>query len=185
MMKRPSIPKVFSVAALFLVGLTLVPLPAHATTIANISLWPTGYWGKDPALLSCTGDGKSGEKCLSLCDFMETLKRFIYFGMTLAVFVFAPISILFGGLMMIFGGASPSQYQYGKRILTGTVIAVAIVLGAFLIVNTFYTYIVQGIGGGSGNWYNFNCQPEKMPGSLYDCGNKVVPLNPDGTHPPC
>lgn len=151
--------------ALLTMVLSLTPVVASAAT-ANISLWPTGYWGKNPALISCTGDGKSGETCTSLCDFLETLKRFVYFGMTLALFVFAPISILVGGIMMMIAGASPGQYQQGKKYITGTVIAVLIVLGAFLIVDTFFKVVVQGLGGTTMNWSTLQCDPADMPGTI-------------------
>ncbi len=113
------------------------------------SLWPTGYWGP---LLSCnTGknaDGTVNLTCASLNDLIQTILNVVAFAMTLALFVLAPLFFAWGGLMMLIAGGSPQKMASGKKILTGTVIGIIIVLAAYLIVKTFVGFLgIAGVGG--------------------------------------
>lgn len=112
----------------------LVPLVSRAH---EINIWSgPGYWGGEKApLLSCTGSGKGGERCDSICDLLHTFIHFIYFGMSLAVFAVAPVLMVWGGLMIVIAGVSAEKISLGKKIITGTLIGVAIVLLAYLMVN--------------------------------------------------
>jgi hypothetical protein len=123
---------IFSLAAL------AVPLRASAH---SINFWPTGYWGP---LLSCTATGAGGGKCTSLCDIAHTIEHFIYFGMSIAVFVAAPILLAFGGITIMAAGASPELVSKGKKIVTGTIIGIVITLCAFLLVDTFLNIVTSG-----------------------------------------
>ncbi len=126
--------------------LTLLPALSFAAT--QINLFPTGFWGP---LVSCSGAVKvfdaSGNAtdnpnaCTSLCDLIDTFLRLIYFGMTVALFILTPVFFAWGGLTILVAGGDPGKLGEGKKILTGTLVGIMIVLGAFLIVSTFVKFL--------------------------------------------
>lgn len=121
------------------------------------SLFPSGYWGP---LVSCTGNYSSGSNpCVSLCDLIQTFLNVIYFGMTLVVFVLTPVLFAWGGITILLAAGDPGKLQSGKKILTGTLIGLGIVLFAFLIVSTFIKFLgVQGyVQGFDSNSGSFTC----------------------------
>ncbi len=134
----------------------------------EISLFPGGYWGP---LLSCNtkpnGDGSFSDPCKSLCDLVETSQNFVYFGMTLALFVFAPIVLLIGGYYILTAGGSEDQFKKGRQMLWKAVQGIAIVLGSFLILSTFLWAIgskTSPEGSGGLAWPNIQCNPANIPG---------------------
>ncbi|HUC02197.1 MAG TPA: pilin [Candidatus Paceibacterota bacterium] len=142
------------IALIIVIG-SSVALPLAASAAANgtwtmPSLWPTGYWAPN-GLISCTGNylaSNSGPQCTDLCDLLETVINVLYFGMTIALFVIAPLMFVVGGIMLLMAGASPEMISAGKKALTATVIGIVIVLCAYLIVNTVVTILnISGVGG--------------------------------------
>ncbi len=114
------------------------------------SVFPTGFWGP---LVSCTGNGGGGlPSCASMCDLIQTFENVIYFGISVAIFIIAPILFAWGGIMYMISRGKPEGTGAAKKILTGALIGVLIVLGGWLIVNTFVGVLgISGIGGfGSG-----------------------------------
>ena len=110
------------------------------------------FWGlPDGGVISCTGyttNDKVGEvpmstkqHCTNFCDMVDTVINIIYYAMTLALFVFAPILFVWGGLMILVAGANPSNLESAKKILQGTAIGVVIVLTSFLMIKTLVTVI--------------------------------------------
>jgi len=55
----------------------------------------------------------------------------------------ALLMFVYGGVMWIFSGGDPEKVQKGRKILTGAVIGVIIVLGAYTLVN----FAVQALTG--------------------------------------
>jgi len=138
-----------------LVGSSVVlPLAASAATWTTPNLWgtPPGFWGP---LVSCTGNYTtpgSLPPCTSLCDLIDTIINVIYFAMTLALFVIAPVVIVVGAIMIMLAGANPGMLESGRKAITGAVIGIAIVLCAYLIVNTTLTVLnITGVGGFGNN----------------------------------
>lgn len=134
-----------------------LPLVASAWTTPNIWGTPPGFWGP---LVSCTGfypsttaTFNSGNlpPCTSLCDLIDTAINVIYFGITLALFVIAPIVVAIGAIMIMLAGANPGMLESGKKALVGAVIGIAIVLCSYLIVNTVITVLNITNVGGFGN----------------------------------
>lgn len=114
----------FMVGAL-VIGATLVlPLVVSA---AGPSIWPTGYWGP---ILTCRGT-----EC-NFCEMIKTFQNLTYVFLSIGIFAVAPVLIVYGGIRIMTAGASPEGLSAGKRILTGTVVGIALALGAFLIVQT-------------------------------------------------
>ncbi|RJQ28634.1 hypothetical protein C4571_03120 [Candidatus Parcubacteria bacterium] len=135
--------------AFFVLGALALPVLGFAHEVR------VPYWGP---LLSCgtviDEKGVATNPCTSLCDLVHTAQHFIYFGITLALVALAPPFFAWGGIMILTSGGSEERLGSGKKILTGTVIGIVIVLAAFLIVNTFISLIgVRGVIG----WGNINC----------------------------
>jgi len=62
--------------------------------------------------------------------------------------------------MILVAGGDPGKLGEGKKILTGTLVGILIVLGAFLIVSTFIKFLgvsgfVKGFDSSTGS---FTCQ---------------------------
>ncbi len=148
------------ILALLAAAALLVPYaPAlAASTWTQPQLWPTGYWGQG-GLLSCTGNPYTfdasgvpqphpGTTCTNLCDLVKTAINIIYFAMTICIFALAPIFAVAGGVMIMLAGPNPEMLSKAKKLLTGTVIGIALILGSYLIINTFVQAIgITGVGG--------------------------------------
>jgi hypothetical protein len=135
-------------------GSVLLPIIAIASTSGSYtspSLWPTGFWGP---LLSCTGNYPigsttgSGNYCTNLCDLIGTFINVVYFVMSIGIFIITPIMLVVGSIMLMVSGANPEMLGTGKKVLTSTVIGIAIILCSYLIVVTVVkTLGITGIGG--------------------------------------
>jgi len=135
------------------ISLILAALLAPAAIFAAGSPLPFPYWPSARLpLLPCTGSG-----CQSVCDFIVLLQRITWFGLTLVIVAFAPILITFGGIMIIFARGSTENLKRGKQIITSTVIGIAITLGAFLIINGFFTLLGIVVGSGPVDWSTISC----------------------------
>ncbi|HUX36022.1 MAG TPA: pilin [Candidatus Paceibacterota bacterium] len=131
--------------ALLAIGV-LLPLAASA----QVSL---PYFGGNPPFVSC-----NGTTCTT-CDIFETAQRLIYFGMTMILFVIAPIMITVGGIMMVIAGGSEERFSSGKKMATGAVVGILIGLGAFLIVNLAISALANGaIPGMTKSGLTISCQ---------------------------
>jgi hypothetical protein len=143
---------------ILIVGSSAV-FPLVASAYTTPSLWPTGYWATG-GLISCTGNylsSNTGPQCTNLCDLINTFVNIVYFLMTIAIFIIAPISFLAGAIMIMVSGANPGMLENGKKVLTGAVIGLVIVLCSYLIVATFLkVFNVTDIGGFGGA----TCSPD-------------------------
>jgi hypothetical protein len=157
--------------------LLFVPVLGLAAVISSPSL---PYWGSG-GLVSCTGNYYSGggTPCTSLCDLIKTFINVIYFGITLVLFVAAPILFAWGGLMLLFSGGNPGRTGSAKKILTGTLVGILIVLCAYLIISEIITFLglsglIQGFNGSS-----FSC-------NVYSPGTTggTTPSLPSAPSPP-
>ncbi|GEM_PF-1025242 len=132
--------KIFLLVSFFII------LPLAASAAVSIP-----YFGGTPPFASC-----SGVNCTT-CDLFETGQRVIYFIMTMALFVFGPIMVTAGGIMMLISGGNEERFTSGRKMATGAVIGILIALGAFLIVNTLLATIAQRITGFEGSGFTINC----------------------------
>jgi len=120
------------------------------------TIWQGGYWATDPPLLPCFG-----RDCLECgwCGMLILLQRIFYFLMSVAVYLIVPFRILWGGFQIATAGTA-GNISKGREIILRTVIGLMILLGAFLIVQTFLWLL----GNPSGvNWPNFACPKEIVP----------------------
>ena len=136
----------------------LVGLPLIASAQVQAPSLP--YWAPN-GLVSCTGNlynydaqgnaTPNPNACTNLCNLVQTAVNVIYFIMTVALFIIAPVLVMIGAIMIIFAGANPGMLENGKKTLTSTVIGIVIVLAAYLIVSAFlYAMTITGVGGFGG-----------------------------------
>ena len=155
------------VVLLFVLFVSVSPALAATTSCkpGGVSSLVRGYWGP---LISCTALGGSGScpACVSVCDILQTGQNFIFFGMTLLLFVLTPVMIVVGGVTILLSAGSSSMVSKGRGMIWGAVIGLAIGLGAFVIINTFL-YLMGGSrilnpqGKKGVAWPNIQCTPIK------------------------
>ncbi len=172
----------------FFLFLFAVPLLIFADTIQSPHM---PYWGTY-GLVSCTGFyttsfapapaptqvGVVKKSCTSVCDIIQTLVNIVYFCITLVLYVFTPIFFALGGIMYLISGASPGQRDSAKKILTGTLIGLLIVLFAFVAVKLFVEFFslssfIPGFGS------SFNCQVN--PPNTGRGSGGIQPTQPTGS----
>lgn len=167
------------VLLVFIVGMSvLLPIASFAAetqsgatvTYTTPKLWPTGYWGP---VAWCTGSfvatanpgpssaaGKTPPTCNNLCDLIGTFINAIYLALSIAIFIIAPLSLAVGGIMIMVAGANPEMLGRGKKVLTGAVIGLVIVLCSYLVVNTILVVLgVTSVGGFNGNSLTCSISP--------------------------
>lgn len=86
----------------------------------------------------------------TLCDGIKMLNgilNFIAFDLALPL---GMLSILIAGVMYMFAGANPSWDGKAKNLLKTTAYGIALIFGAWLIINTILTF--SGISGIQGVW---------------------------------
>ena len=145
-------------AVAFLVA--AVPVVASAATAVSApNIWgiPPGYWAPG-GIISCTGNYPIGSmtvnntsgkpNCQDLNDLLQTFVNVIYFIMSAALFIIAPIIFVAGGLMMIMSAGNPEKIGHANKMMIGAVVGVVIVLSSYLIVNTVISvFNITGISG--------------------------------------
>lgn len=104
----------------------------------------------------------ANEGC-TLCDGIGMVKGIIDFAMSVSVSI-AMLSVLVGGVLYIFAGAYPSTVNWAKKILKDAIIGMALIFGAWLIINIILTGIgfttfatSQGLINPNG-WFVITCR---------------------------
>ncbi|MBS3903189.1 MAG: hypothetical protein KGZ30_02305 [Anaplasmataceae bacterium] len=121
------------------------------------AIWSGGYWASDPPLLPCYGLG-----CLECgwCGLMILAQRIFYFLMSVVIYLIVPVRILWGGFMIATAGASAGNMSKGREIIYRTLIGMVLIVGAFLVIQTFLWLIGEPEEVG---WPNFICPVEIVP----------------------
>lgn len=134
---RQKIAKIVLLA--FCLVFLVAPLMSRAAEAPSI--FPSGYWAPN-GLLAC-----SGSDC-TFDNLIQTVINFIYFGITLVIFVFSPVLFAFGGITMMISAGNPANFDKGKKILTGTAVGLIITVAAYLIVKLFLSFVkISGVQG--------------------------------------
>lgn len=107
------------------------------------------------ALVTC---GTSTTQECTLCDIfrmMQTIMNYIWW----ALLVIAPLFIIAGGVMILTAGIKPEQLESGKRIITGTVIGLAIAFLSWTILNVVFITLAKDPGqeGFPWPWNEIQC----------------------------
>jgi hypothetical protein len=159
----------FFVLFVFTLSLSIGPLQISAVQAAIIP-----YFGEGGGIISCsgvycnTGSGglvNTGKKaCTSLCDLLTTGQNVARLLMSILAFILVPIIFTIGGLMYMFSAGNPGRVTAARQMLTGTLIGLLVGLGAFIILNTFFTALAL-----TGNFKVENLVikcPANLPGTL-------------------
>lgn len=143
-----------------LLAAVLMPSFALAGTI-NSNVWSVSIL-KGP-LVTCTGTGTEAKilsdgtqipasgPCLNLCDLVSTAANVVYFGIGVVIWIIMPILFAWSGILFMISGGSPERTGQAKKMITGTVIGLLIVLLAYVVIYTFVKVLgITGIGGFGG-----------------------------------
>jgi uncharacterized BrkB/YihY/UPF0761 family membrane protein len=145
----------------FFTLLALAPALSFAATSAitvRQDVWnPTILAGP---LTVCTGNYLVGGNttntgglptCTDLCDLFGQIIAILYYLMAVGIWIIVPIMFLWSGVSLMISRGDPGKTSEARKMLTGAVIGVAIMLGAYLIVSTFIGFLkiahVGGFGG--------------------------------------
>lgn len=106
----------------------------------------------DTGIVPCGHDGKA----CTLCDLIVGFKKLFDYGIT-TIIIICLVCATFAGVMYIVSSGNESGMESAKAFLRGSLIGLAIVLCAWVIVNTVITVLMPtqddlGIGK---KWYNF------------------------------
>lgn len=134
----------------------------------NAALVPCGLSQDDP-----NTPGIDETHACTTCDFFVLADRAKNF---LLIDILTPVAVLFiviGGIMILTAGARPANIQYGKKIISDTIIGVFIIFSAWMITNT----IIQLFAGSSNlsTWYSISCKEGDI---------KIGGTTPPGQVPP-
>jgi len=111
--------------------------------------------------ISCNNSSCSDYKNVpcTFCHFFVMLDGIIDFALINIVFPLAILLFVVGGALFIFSAGDPGRVTQGKTIMKGVVIGLVIILGAWLVVNTFFNLIgVAEWTGLRSGWWQINCQ---------------------------
>ena len=113
-------------------------------------LVPCGRTCDDPCTKNC--------ECApcTLCHLFVLFKRIVDFLTLNIIFPLAVLMIVVGGAMFLTAGGDPGRIGGAKKILTATVIGLAIIFLAWLIVDTVITFLTPA-GSPFQNWSTINC----------------------------
>jgi heme/copper-type cytochrome/quinol oxidase subunit 2 len=119
--------------------------------------------------------------CQDLCDLVAQIIQILYFMIGVGIWILIPVLFAWGGVMIMIARGNPTKASEARKILTGAVWGVVIMLCAWVIVSTFVTFFkLTGIGGfdKGGNCMVANPCGNPCPngescvwnGSAYGCG---------------
>lgn len=95
----------------------------------------------------------AGATC-TWCDFIQFGQGIINFLMQDIAFPLAVLFIIYGGIMMMINSGNPSKLQESRGIILSAVIGLAILLGSWVILNTFFNLMT---GGMNWPWHTIQC----------------------------
>ncbi len=140
------------------------------------------------SILSAYGEqGRSLRVCMdsgncTFCDFFTVASNIFKFLRNVIAFPVVVLMIIYGGLMMIFSGGSPSRINTGKKSMTSALIGFGIVWGVSLILNSALVIIAgapasyQGFINGDLSAIDWDCEK--------DYNNAPFPTNSPYPVPP-
>ncbi|MDP2934278.1 MAG: pilin [bacterium] len=120
--------------------------------LASAALVPCGRccqtWNADRTACDTQCDGVSYEEAqpCTLCDIFRMLQMIMNY-IWWFLLIIAPLFIIAGGIMILIAGAKPDQLEAGKRIITGTVVGLAIAFLSWTILNIVFITLAKTPGG--------------------------------------
>jgi len=172
-------------ASIFLV----LPLPLLAAENCPETAWLKAIGVSEGRLIPCdciTSDISQSEKVLK-CGLTEMFQTIVNFSQIILALTgsAALLMIVYGGTMMILAGAgitgtgdNKKKINMGKDAIQAAIIGLAIVLGAWLIVNTTIMALTKGEVGGTATIFGQSWSSEQNPdstGSTNETGKGLSP----------
>ena len=118
----------------------------------GVMLTPNFALAQSFSIFNESRDCKSG--ICNLCDLLVIIQNTVNYTLLLLIPI-AAIFIIYGGYQIMTAGANPNGIKAGRSTMLTTVVGVAIVFGAWLIVNTVITYLA--VGYFQAPWYKISC----------------------------
>ncbi len=108
-------------------------------------------------LVPCGGTGQS---MCTLCHLIVGFKGIIDYGFKIMVIV-AIVMVMVAGIVYIISAGNTGMMEMAKNLLQNALIGFAIILGAWLIINTVMWVLgtQEDLGVKATNWYTFECEP--------------------------
>ena len=82
--------------------------------------------------------------------------------MTLAIYIVAPLFLIWGGVKIMLARGNPEAIKESRKMLLATAVGIAITVGAYVIVNTFFSLIgwtFPKVGGmQQSTWSEIRCK---------------------------
>lgn len=78
-------------------------------------------------------------ECQSFCDLLATSRNIIDVVLTYVIMVIAPAVFIWGGFLVAVSGGNPSLRSKGMGYMKAMAFALLIIVGSYVIVNTFIT----------------------------------------------
>lgn len=97
-----------------------------------------------------------------LCHLLILGDKIIDFALLYIVFPLAVLIVVIGGIMFLTAGGSPERIANARKLMTTVIIGVLIIFTAWIVINTFFTFI--GVANWTGlqtGWWQVDC---KVPG---------------------
>jgi predicted small integral membrane protein len=89
--------------------------------------------------------------CQDLCDLFAQIIAVLYYFMAVGIWIIIPIMFLWGGVKLMISRGDPAKTSEARKMVTGAVIGVAIMLCAYLIVSAFIGFLkIPNVGGFGG-----------------------------------
>ncbi len=133
-------------------------------------------------------DAHDYTKLCNRCDLLKLFKNIIDFVLIGLMPPAAAILFVWGGFLILMGGANPGWISQGKSIFWSTAVGVAIVSGSWLITNTIIRSLADD--NVAPEWWKLECRvttavqpPPPIPGQKYSCNsNNQCKADPNGTY---
>jgi hypothetical protein len=147
---------------IFFMPLMLSFLAAPSAVLADSATIHSNVWSPTTLagpLITCVGaapaaGGVSGgvtQTCSSFCDLVSTAANLVYFAIAFVIWIIAPIMFLWAGILFMISTGSAERTGQARKMITGTVIGLLIVLCAYLLVLTLVNVLqIQNYVGGFG-----------------------------------
>ncbi len=153
---------------------------ALSQTVLAVSWWP---------LVPC-GTSVNPAECTT-CDLFRLVKNIIDFVLIGLMPPLATLLFVWGGFLILMGGANPGLISQGKTICWNAAIGIAIISASWLITNTIIKSLAEeSVTNPNVPWYQFECRETTGGGGQppptsqkYGCNqNNQCVINPNGQY---
>ena len=116
------------------------------------------YWQGEKCYMCDVANNYRYIPC-TICHLFVMIEGAINFILLEIVPIISVLMLVAGGILLYFGGLSPSQFNQAKSLLISALIGLVIIYGSWVIVNTVLVAlgIADWVGFGNG-WFQIQCE---------------------------